>query len=136
MMKKIIKLFIIIFTLTILSGCSKGPKNIKYQDVFTRPEEIYYVYFYQDQCGACESLKPVISEYSKNSKNEIKLYQIDLKTFIKNEPGDAWETDLIGVNSLSNLHIGATPTLVLIKDKEITHVFVGMNEITTVLKND
>ena len=71
-------------------------------------------FFYNDECGKCAELKPIVTEFSKHvGIKMVNTYEEDLITKLYN--------------------IEWVPTLV-IEDKNGKHLFEGVDEVKDVLK--
>lgn len=133
-MKKIISLFILVL-IFILTGCSSKPKNIAANKIFAQDESVYYIYFYKKDCPACENIKPKLYEYigfthSKKGALAPKVYQVNVHSLPNKKADEGWEEKIIGTSNVLGLTIGSTPTLILIEEKQVSQVLVGMNAIT------
>lgn len=138
-MKKITSLFILVF-IFVLSGCSSKPKTIEARKIFAQDESVYYVYFYKKDCPACENTKPKLYEYidfTKSKKGALspRVYQVNVLSLPNLKAGENWEEEIIGISNVLDLTIGSTPTLILIEDRKVSQVNVGVNAITNELKS-
>ena len=82
-MKNYLKITLILILAIILVGCSKKAKEIRPTQIFSQKEGTYYVYFYKENCSACENLQPRLNEYiqyshSKQGKNAPKVYKVNV----------------------------------------------------------
>lgn len=133
-MKKITSLFILVL-IFVLTGCSSKSKTIAANKIFAQDESVYFVYFYKKDCPACENVKPKLYEYidfakSKNGAFAPKVYQVNVYSLPNLKADEGWEEKIIGTSNVLELTIGSTPTLILIKEKRVSQVLVGMNAIT------
>lgn len=130
-MKKILIIFLYIIVF-IISSCSQ-PKleNINIDELYNINEETYFVFFYKDDCSACEATLPTIKEYIKKIKkgNLIPLYLCNLSLennsyLFRADPklngqGNNGKTLIDGAISYDELYISSTPTLIIIKTEQI-----------------
>lgn len=137
-MKNYLKITLILILAIILVGCSKKAKEIRPTQIFSQKEGTYYVYFYKENCSACENLQPRLNEYiqyshSKQGKNAPKIYKVNVLSMPNLDASENWQEEIIGATNVMSITIGTTPTLLLIENKEVKKVFVGRTNITNEL---
>ena len=81
-----INIFLLLILIVLLVGCKEESVYIKpliQNEIFTQTEDRYFVYFYKDNCGFCETTKPIILDYlnslemQENSDKRV-VYGFDL----------------------------------------------------------
>lgn len=78
---------VIVLMLLMLSACKEESVYITpliQNEIFTQEENKYFVFFYSDDCGFCETTKPLILEYLKTIQkanlDKRKVYGFDLSS--------------------------------------------------------
>ena len=97
-MKKLFIAVIMMFVLIISNGCEKTTannikeiKNLVQQEIFTQEDQRYYIFFYRDNCGDCEKVKPFVLDYVEDKeklllvKKLIKEKKVCHSLFYKND---------------------------------------------------
>ena len=137
------KLSCLAIPLLLLTGCTNNtkPKKVVYNyheirdnlidwvDVFNQIEHFYLVYFYSERCGHCNSIKSdVISYYLKNIK---RMYFVctDIDAVFGSQ------SDLIGINNITEFHIFGTPFLIRLVEHKISNYYVGASAILDFIHN-
>ncbi len=118
-MKKILKIFVIVLTLMVITGCGKkGITEIKYSDLekALNNNESFILEIVQDGCSNCEAFTPKFNRILKN--NGLSAKQVNLTNLSEEDK-----------NKLDNLYnITGTPTVIFIekgKEKAITNRIIG-----------
>lgn len=132
-MRKIFILMVMVFSLSLLGGCKKKeiePTQITREEILSF-EGSYYVYFYGENCPACEETTARIKELMKKKKITCYFFNTDINPIgITSDP--AYKN--IGVYAIKNIKIRVTPTILFIEDKVVSNQFSGRVEIMDHLK--
>ena len=118
-------------------------------EIFSQPEEEYFIYFMKDSCQYCEMIKENVLQYiymsnTKDHTNMRKLYIVNLnKDGVKSkllrsyqgEGGQGGDNHMFidGLTNIDDMYISATPTLIEIKKKTSYYVGSGSTEIKNIL---
>lgn len=131
-MKKVFGLLAVIVTVFILSGCKGATKieELAGDEMFSQ-EGNYYIFFYQDDCEDCDSVKPIIEAYLEILKKEAKyehkstVYGVNLsksenKSILRTYKGEGGQgsTGTFFVNGVENwkeMYIASTSSLISVK---------------------
>ena len=129
-MKKVTILLVMMAILAVLSGCGKTKLNDLNQETLFNAADRYYVYFYRDDCPACQEVYPVIVQYLEALQEEKwqdkrPLFGFDISTGSNNESiyraysgSDGQGTEgrffVDAATSFNQLYIAATPSLISI----------------------
>ncbi|MDY0100368.1 MAG: hypothetical protein WCZ47_04475 [Bacilli bacterium] len=98
--------------------------TIYYKDIFNQKEKQYYVYFYSLICSHCFEIKNKIITYALCDK--VKTYFVLECDEIKY----GFDTELtIGITSIEALFIKGYPSLIVIKNSNLTFNEAGINKI-------
>ena len=118
-MKKILKIFVIVLSLIVITGCGKkGITEIKFSDLekSLNNNKTFILEIVQDGCSNCEAFTPKFNRILK--KNGLSSKQINLTNLTEEEK-----------NKLDSLYnITGTPTVIFIekgKEKAITNRIIG-----------
>lgn len=138
-MKKLTSLILPVFVLT---GCQANPKPevkhnyheikdhlIAWEDVFNQEEHNYLVYFYSERCGHCNSIKNDIISYYLTTDETMYFVCTDIDAVFGNQ------TDLTGVNNISDFYIFGTPFLARLVEHTISNYYVGATAISNFINN-
>lgn len=96
------------------------------------------LYFYQETCSHCNNIKNDVAEFYYNKPADIDFYLVDGAV---TDNQDIWfsgeNADFVAPNGPvtadTDIKIQGTPTLIEIKDGEITQFLVGEEEIPSYL---
>lgn len=99
---------------------------INAKDIFNMPNEKYYIFFLQDGCPGCNSVKPTLKEYttkylSYSHEMAYPLYAVHSSQHSLSIYGN--EDNFLDVSSLDDLKISFLPRVVLIENGKITAVY-------------
>lgn len=83
-------------------------------------EDVYAVYYYQVECGACKSVKQEVLEMVKANNSGLKVYLVDAAS------RPSGNKSLI---VLDGVEIRYTPTMLVYRDGELVEMFVGSDNI-------
>lgn len=150
------KLFIIInisIHLLILSSCNINKLNKidnrqfnQYKDLysinnledefFNKEDKSYYIYLFKLTCIYCENIKSIILDYLDNKLDPPLYFYIINKDFditIFKEPSNITSNEKIkesiNKSNLKDIYYLCCPSLYLIKDKYVSHIYLGSNNI-------
>lgn len=98
-------------------------REIVWNDIFSISCPDYFVYFYSPTCSHCNRIKNVIIEYALTNES---MYFIRFSDDVV-VSGDVKNT--IGVNSIDNLSILGTPSLLEVKNKVVETNIAGERAI-------
>ncbi|MDY2727750.1 MAG: hypothetical protein SOV26_01910 [Candidatus Onthovivens sp.] len=165
------KLFVSLFIIPFLVSCSSTPtdytdkKNRKYSDysacslsvikdeMFTQEENLYGVYIYREECGACNNIKGALFDYLDSQRNNTNkgVSKIYLYKRIRSSEGitgdlqyfkgsiydatdiDAYIREMVGKNRTEDIYIRGTPSLYIIKDNSFFDYYYEANSIASYL---
>ena len=160
-MKKIGLFIVLLFSVFMLSACSREGKltnvdSIKKQDIFNQKEDSYYVYFHRTDCPDCEQTSPRVIEYATIRKEKdtcsdkrkiysVLVYTKDEKpkedTYIYREytGDDGQGTDgkyfVDGVTNWEDLYIATTSALIIVETvngvKTARYIAQGSNNVVS-----
>lgn len=82
-------------------------------------EDVYAVYYYQYNCGACQSIKQAVLEMTTLNNSGLKIYLMDATS----TTGSKDRIVLQGVT------IRYTPTMLVYRDGELVEMLVGSDNI-------
>ena len=100
-------------------------KKIAWNDVLSKSESRYMVYFYSEYCAYCKQIKQdILSYYSKNIDNMYFVDTVNQKAIYKSNDGL-----LIGTKSMEDFYIFGTPFLVEITNFTVTNWYAGVDSI-------
>ena len=94
-------------------------RKIYWSNIFTRPEDNYYVYLYSLTCSHCASIKNQMIEYTLSNVSTI--------YFIESSPEINIDSkiDCVNVESLNDLTIKGFPTLLVLDNHVVTKNLAG-----------
>ena len=105
---------------------TKEIEKISWPYIFDKEDMEYLVYFYSEECGYCRSIKDEVLEYYASTT--YKMYFLDLldneDVVIKHGGGTP-----VGLNSIEDLFILGTPSLMKIEDKTVSEYYAGVQAI-------
>lgn len=109
----------------------KDAPTVSFKDIGNDVEGTNYYYFYKEDCDWCIKIKPDIAEFYYNKDEDVDFYLIDAANVAEN--ADVWyqgdsKTFVRPIGQFQNytdLQITGTPTLIEIKDGEVTQFLVG-----------
>ena len=120
-------------------------ETINDNEIFSKEEQHYLVYFMKNGCSYCEKIKADVLKYLYlTSKEEysksLKLYVVNLntgdyKSSILRKYSDELETLVNGVTKWDDLYISSTPTLIEIKKGVSNLIEIGSTKIVEALSN-
>ena len=120
-------------------------ETISDNEIFSKEEQHYLVYFMKDGCSYCEKIKADILKYLYlTSKEEysksLKLYVVNLntgdyKSSILRKYSEELETFVNGVTKWDDLYISSTPTLIEVKNSVANLIEIGSTKIVDALSN-
>lgn len=136
------KVFIIIINfclILLMGGCSLiNDETIDIDQIYKQKEEVYYIYFYKENCSYCDLVQ---EEIQLIESGDIKLYKVNLS--LKNNTligrthpsghgkNNAYFVD--GVTDYNQLYIAIAPTIIKIETidgiKVSSYVAGGSSEI-------
>jgi hypothetical protein len=137
-MKKVFLLVLVMFGLTLFTGCSNvgkldGVANISKEEIFNQEESTYFIYFHKLNCEDCEQTDPYVINYQRilddydNCAPKRKIYAVliygeedkpgeDNYIFREYAGTDGQGTDgkfyVNGVSVWKDLYIGSTSSLI------------------------
>ena len=104
--------------------------------IFKDSKNPYYVYFYQETCSSCNTIKKDVFQYIEKYNADdndgtptLYLFKISAKNSIV---GDT--SNLTGVDNIEDLVISGTPTLLLISDGKVKSAYENTTNIGKQLK--
>lgn len=110
--------------------------EISYRKMLKQSDDDYYIYIYQTDCSACNSVKATIFDYMEYSEsNELKytLYLLNADD-LGSDLGTDESITLIGISDYKEIKITGTPTMLYIKDGVVAGVYENTTEIINQLK--
>lgn len=131
-MKKI--MILLLASLVLITGCSKDAEyELNSQQVTDKIEagDSFMLYISSSSCSACQIFTPVYKEVK--AEYDEYLFMLD---YAKQRNEDEESLEKLLSDYLGN--INATPTVLIIKDKEVVQSFVGImkySEIENALIN-
>ena len=134
------KLIIIAMTLTILNSCAFDLKKtddsisvslnyaiyIQENEVFDIKEP-HFCYFFLSSCVSCDSIKSKIELYAREHQD---FYMVEAPANYKK---GITREDSIGAKSIDEIKFLGFPTMIFIENNLLTEMYVGINEIVSVL---
>ncbi len=104
--------------------------KIVWSDIFSQPENEYFVYFYSLYCSHCNSIKNFMIEEALAGNKKIYFSQASGDHIINEE-----KAKQNGVNSLENLAIKGYPSMIKIVNKVVTKNVAGETAIKSLLNS-
>lgn len=112
--------------------------NIRAEEIFSQPEDEYYLFLYNKTCSGCTKIKPYLYEYIKDTSS-IRFYGINFTyqdnliiVGDKNGQGQGLDNSFLvdGCTSYDDLVIYRVPAIIkIIKEEEIkTSYYVSGGE--------
>ena len=99
--------------------------QIIWNDILSKSESRYMVYFYSEYCAYCKQVKQdILSFYSKNIDDLYFLDVVKEKATYKSNDGL-----LIGTKKIDDFYIFGTPFLVEITNFTVTNWYAGVDAI-------
>ena len=99
---------------------------IQKEEIFSIKLDIYSIYIYREDCSYCEKIKNDVIKYVQKNND---VFVID--NSISEIPITSRQNEIIGIDDISSLYIYGTPIMLIIKDKKISNVYLGVQEILT-----
>ena len=100
-------------------------KQIEWDEILSKSESRYVVYFYSEYCGYCKQVKQdILSYYIKGIDNMYFVDTVKQKTVYKSNDGL-----LIGTKNIEDFYIFGTPFLAEITNKTVTNWYAGVDSI-------
>lgn len=93
----------------------------EYEEVDKQEEDLYAVYYYYDECGACKSIKAETLDFASGNNYDIKFYRLHAYQTSGNK-------DYITILN-GGTQMNSTPTLLLFKDGVLIDYLVGADDI-------
>ena len=126
-MRKLLIAIILILQFGII-GCNKdieyitSIENISIDNIFTQKEEVYYIYFYKNDCEYCDYIKPYLENNSE--VNIIKIYGVNfsdnknklINRAYENGEGTNFKYYVSGCSKYEDLYINGYPSLIKIEN--------------------
>ena len=142
-MKRCLILFIVFISLISISGCKS---KFTYDDMDKVTYETlldlkgsYIVVAYQANCENCEKLKGTVYDYIKYVKKNptaMPIYAININMALNKKMvllrDEDYPTNMIGATNYKNIKVKATPSIMVIKNKELVKVISDYNTLTPV----
>ena len=100
--------------------------RIQKEEIFSIKLDIYSIYIYREDCSYCEKIKNDVIKYVQKNND---VFVID--NSISEIPITSRQNEIIGIDDISSLYIYGTPIMLIIKDKKISNVYLGVQEILT-----
>lgn len=103
------------------------------EDVFTKGNDKYYVYFSKQDCPFCDMLEPVIEYYTVEYNNPI-LYCVngdeckDLNIFVKDDEKES--------SNISGYTLPGVPSMLVIENGKLKQSLSGTEPINEELKSE
>lgn len=94
-------------------------------------DKLTYLYFYQPDCINCVAIKQdIVDFYQTNTDQNLDFYKVDLTQKV-NDPIWSKQSSTVGdkVETVTDLEVIGTPTLVTVKDGKIETVAVGKTDV-------
>lgn len=135
-MKKII----LIVMLMVLNSCAftfdettKVVSESKSSKIYITEFEVFglnqphFCYFFLSSCVSCEAIKRKIEVYASEHDDfyMIEAPQLYQKGILKEES--------VGAKDINDVKFLGFPTLIFVENNSLTHMYVGINEITNIL---
>ena len=99
--------------------------QIKWNNILSKSESRYMVYFYSEFCAYCKQVKQdILMYYSKNIDEMFFVDTVKEKAVYKNNDGL-----LIGTKNINDFYIFGTPFLVEITNYVVTNWYAGVDSI-------
>jgi thiol-disulfide isomerase/thioredoxin len=97
-----------------------------YATISQKEEDAYFVYFYSESCGACNSIKASIMSFANDNELNTKVYMMD-----------AYDTsgDRSFITGPGGVAMNSTPTLLLFENGTMTEFIVNADNITDFLES-
>ena len=92
-----------------------------YQKISTQSEDAYFVYFYSEECGACNSIKKTMIEFSDDNELGLKVYMLDAY---------ATSGDRSLITGPGGVAMNSTPTLLLFDNGNMVEFIVNADNIS------
>lgn len=116
---------ILLFALILINALTDTPEysdftHLTYfEEILTKPEEDYLVYYYSETCSHCSEIKDEVLQFADDNSNGYKVYFIDAAS-------------IMGTNPVSGMT--GTPSMVVVENNAITDLVVGSIEIPKLLE--
>ena len=94
-------------------------RKIYWSNIFTRPEEHYYVYLYSLTCSHCASIKNQMIEYALSDVSPIYFVESSPEINIDSK------VDSVNVSTLEDLSIKGFPSLLVLDNHVVTKNLAG-----------
>lgn len=94
----------------------------QYSLIDDQKEDVYGVYFYSEECGACNSIKANMIEFANGNELDMKLYLLDAY----NTSGDRGL-----ISGPGGAGLDSTPTLMIFKDGNMVDFIVNGDNINS-----
>ena len=106
------------------------------KEILRQDEDSYYVYFYQETCSSCNSIKKNVFQYIEKYNEDddettpkLYLFKISAANSIVGST-----SNLTGVSDYKNLVVSGTPTLILITNKTVQSSYENAKNIYNQIK--
>ena len=142
-MKRFLILIIIFISLVSISGCKSkftydDMKKVTYETLLDLNGS-YIVVAYQANCANCEKLKGIVYDYIRYTEKHpdaMPIYAINVNTAINKKmlllKNEDYPSKMIGATNYKNIKVKATPSIMVIKNKELVKVISDYNTLTPV----
>ena len=98
-------------------------KTIVWNDIFSKEQESYSIYFYNKKCGHCLGIKELIIDYY--------FKELEILYFLETNEETIYgpKSDLVGISNLNDFYIFGTPFLINIYKSSIENYYAGSKQI-------
>lgn len=99
--------------------------HIIWDEIFSREEKRYMVYFYSNYCGYCRMLKEDILNYYLLNKEKMYFVNAIEENAVFGTPASG----IIGLKCIEDFYIAGTPALVEFTNWTVTNLYSGLDNI-------
>ncbi len=113
--------------------------HVNYSEIGTDVVGTNLFYFYQDSCAHCINIKPDVADFYYNKPEDVDFYLVDAAAAENSGVWASQEEEFVEPSGTftdyTDIKIQGTPTLIEVKDGEITQFLVGENDIPAYLES-
>ena len=106
-------------------------QKISWSEMFQQKEDHYLVFFYSETCTHCHEIMGDVLSFAES--NIVKTYFLDIKESEVKVPISNNIDSTIGVNSIDDLFIAGTPTIVEVENLIVKANVAGTDNCLTFL---
>lgn len=106
-------------------------RKIEWNDILSKGQDRYVVYFYSEYCGYCRLIKQTVLNYYLLDLD--KMFFVD--TVEQNAIYKPNNGDLIGSNHINDIYIMGTPFLMEVINNTVTNWYGGVDSIELYINN-